>query len=48
MLPTLLWREPKIVWNGRNSNEQRVASGLYFCKMETKEKSVTKKMILMK
>ena len=38
----------KIVWNGRNSNEQRVASGLYFCKMETKEKSVTKKMILMK
>lgn len=38
----------KIVWNGRNSNEQKVASGLYFCKMETKEKSVTKKMILMK
>jgi len=38
----------KIVWNGTNSNEQRVASGLYFCKMETKDKSVTEKMILMK
>lgn len=38
----------KIVWNGTNSNEQRVASGLYFCKMETKEKSFTEKMILMK
>ncbi len=38
----------KVIWNGTNSNEQRVASGLYFCRMETKDKSVTKKMILMK
>lgn len=38
----------KVIWNGTNSNEQRVASGIYFCRMETKNKTVIKKMILMK
>lgn len=37
-----------IIWKGKDSSEQRVASGIYFCRMETNNKTVTKKMILMK
>jgi len=37
-----------IVWNGTNDNNERVASGIYFYRMDTGNYSTTKKMILMK
>ncbi len=38
----------RAVWNGLNSNNQRVASGIYFTKLKVASKTDTKKMILMK
>ncbi len=39
----------KVVWQGRDSNDKQVASGLYFYKISAENnKSVTKKIILMK
>jgi len=38
----------KIMWNGENSNNNKVASGLYFYKIETIEFRDVKKMILLK
>ncbi len=38
----------KLVWNGRNSNNEVVASGLYLYRIKTDSQSVNKKMILMK
>jgi flagellar hook assembly protein FlgD len=39
----------KVVWQGRDSNEQQVASGVYFYKISAgQKKSVTHKIILMK
>ncbi|MCK4654929.1 MAG: hypothetical protein KAU01_10850 [Candidatus Cloacimonetes bacterium] len=35
-------------WNGKNDNNQSVASGVYFYKMKSAGCSSTKKMILMK
>ncbi len=40
--------EHSIVWNGRDRNEQAVASGVYFYRLETSNVTSTKKMILMK
>ncbi len=37
-----------LVWNGTNSSEQAVASGVYYYKLETGNQTLTKKMILMK
>ena len=37
-----------VIWNGRNSNEQPVASGVYFYKAEIAGYSITKKMTLLK
>ncbi len=37
-----------IVWNGTNNNNKRVASGVYFYSLTHKNKSIAKKMILMK
>ncbi len=37
-----------VVWNGKDSNNRSVSSGVYFYKMTTKEYSKTSKMILMK
>ncbi len=38
----------KVVWNGRDNNNNKVSSGLYFYKMTNGKYSGTKKMILMK
>ena len=35
-------------WNGRNDNGSAVTSGVYFCKMTARGKSISRKMILMK
>ena len=37
-----------IVWNGKDSNDKRVSSGIYFYKMKTDNHEETKKMILLK
>lgn len=38
----------RVVWNGRNANNKQVASGIYFYRLITDKKKLTKKMILMK
>ena len=38
----------KIVWDGRDNNNQGIASGMYFYRMETPDYSKTNKAILMK
>ena len=38
----------KVVWNGRDNNNQAVSSGIYFYKMQAGKYSSTKKMVLMK
>lgn len=37
-----------VIWNGTNSNSKQVASGVYFYRLTTGKKKLTKKMILMK
>ena len=37
-----------IIWNGRDSNDKRVSSGIYFYKLKTENYEKTKKMILVK
>ena len=37
-----------IVWDGSNSNNNKVSSGIYFYKMKSSNYTSTKKMILMK
>jgi photosystem II stability/assembly factor-like uncharacterized protein len=37
-----------IVWNGKDNNNQKVSSGIYYYRLQTKEYSHIKKMILMK
>ncbi len=37
-----------VTWNGKNERGARVASGIYFYKMETKGYSATKKLVLMR
>ncbi len=36
------------VWNGKDNNDKTVSNGVYFYRLETNEKQVTKKMVLMK
>ena len=38
----------RIVWNGTNSNNKSVASGVYFSRLKTSGKELTKKMVLLK
>ena len=35
-------------WNGKNSAGQTIASGLYFCRLQTSSGAITKKMTLLK
>jgi Peptidase family C25/Propeptide_C25/FlgD Ig-like domain len=37
-----------VVWNGRDDNNKKVSSGIYFYKMKTSDFQATKKMLLMK
>ncbi len=37
-----------LTWNGKDDNHQNVASGMYFYKMQSREYTNTRKMILMK
>ena len=37
-----------IVWDGKNSTEEVVNSGVYFYQLKTEDKTITKKIILMK
>ena len=38
----------KYLWNGQNDSGENVSSGMYFYKLDTSKKSITKKMLLMK
>ena len=38
----------EIIWEGRDSNKKPVSSGVYFYKLDTKDGSITKKMLLLK
>ena len=38
----------KIAWDGKNEKNQQVTSGMYFCRMQTPEKSSTVKVIFLK
>jgi len=44
----LLVGQHSVVWNGRDSNDKRISSGMYFYKMKTDNHEETKKMILLK
>ena len=36
------------VWNGKDNNKKSVSSGIYFYKLSTKDKTIMKKMLLLK
>lgn len=40
--------EHEVIWDGRDSNNRSVSSGVYFYKLDTDDKSITKKMLLLK
>ncbi len=37
-----------MIWEGKNTNDKSVSSGIYFYKLRTKDKELTKKMLLLK
>lgn len=40
--------EHSVVWSGKDNNGKQVSSGLYFYKLKTNEKVISKKMLLLK
>jgi len=38
----------QVIWNGRDENNNSVSSGIYFCRLRTKENSDMRKMMLLK
>ncbi|MDA3812971.1 MAG: gliding motility-associated C-terminal domain-containing protein [Candidatus Cloacimonetes bacterium] len=36
------------IWDGTNNNKKQVASGVYFYRLSTSEKTLNKKMLLLK
>jgi hypothetical protein len=49
LLDRKLGRGPHIVsWNGRNASGDRVASGVYFYRLDTSKKTISRKMILLR
>lgn len=41
-------RNGKYQWNGRNNQNERIADGVYLLKYESKDETITKKVVLMK
>ena len=41
-------REHSVVWDGEDSNNKRVSSGIYLYRLQTPTKILTKKMLLLK
>ena len=37
-----------MIWNGKNTNNKLVSSGIYFYKLKTNNKELTRKMLMMK
>ena len=53
MVKTLVQEEQlaglyETIWNGTDENNKSVSSGIYFYKLETESKTITKKMLLLK
>ncbi|MFC1898651.1 T9SS type A sorting domain-containing protein [Candidatus Cloacimonadota bacterium] len=40
--------EHKVTWDGKDDHDKKVASGLYFYKLKTNNKEISKKMLLLK
>jgi flagellar hook assembly protein FlgD len=40
--------EHKMIWNGKDTNNKLVSSGIYFYKLKTNNKELTRKMLMMK
>ncbi|KPJ64697.1 hypothetical protein AMJ44_12290 [candidate division WOR-1 bacterium DG_54_3] len=38
----------KVIWDGRNSQREKVASGIYLCRLQTEEGTETIRMVLLK
>ena len=38
----------EVVWNGKDSNEKSISSGVYFYKLSTKDETIMKKMLMLK
>jgi flagellar hook assembly protein FlgD len=38
----------EVIWDGKNENENQVASGVYFYKLQAEDFVQTKKMVLVK
>jgi hypothetical protein len=40
--------EHTVIWEGKDNNDKRVSSGIYFYKLKTNNKELTRKMLMMK
>jgi len=40
--------EHTIIWEGKNTNNKQVSSGIYFYKLKTGKKEMSRKMLLLK
>jgi flagellar hook assembly protein FlgD len=38
----------EIVWDGKNNKGEKISSGIYFCHLMTDEKSLSRKIILLR
>ena len=38
----------QVRWDGRDHTGQRAAAGIYFCRLAARDKSITRKMIVLK
>jgi flagellar hook assembly protein FlgD len=38
----------RIIWSGQDDDGERVASGVYFCRMTAGEAAMTRKMVLLR
>ena len=40
--------EHSVIWNGKDDNDKIVSSGIYFCKLTTRNSVITKRMVMLK